>query len=192
MCGICGTSNYGSRAPADEGTVREMTAAMIHRGPDDDGFYVDAEVALGMRRLSIIDLEGGAQPIGNEERTVWVISNGEIYNFRELRRELAACGHTFATRSDTEVIVHAYEQWGLDAFARLNGMFATAVWDAEKRRLVLARDPFGIKPLYYWDDGEQLVFGSELRSIFCHPGVPRRVDVRARARSERSRPRIRP
>ena len=179
MCGICGTVNYGTDAPAEERTVRAMAAAMIHRGPDDDGFHLDREVALGMRRLSIIDLAGGAQPIANERGSIWVVSNGEIYNFRELRLELSAHGHVFSTRSDTEVIVHAYEQWGLQAFARLNGMFATALWDGTERQLVLARDPFGIKPLYYWDSGKQLVFASELRSLFCHPETRRSVDVRA-------------
>lgn len=179
MCGICGSVNYRTAAPADARTVRAMAASMIHRGPDDDGFHVDGEVALGMRRLSIIDLEGGAQPIANERRSVWVVSNGEIYNFRELRGELTAHGHVFSSRSDTEVIVHAYEEWGLQGFARLNGMFATALWDATERRLVLARDPFGIKPLYYQDDGVELVFASELRSLFCHPAARRAVDVRA-------------
>jgi asparagine synthase (glutamine-hydrolysing) len=178
MCGICGTYAYGSRHPIEKRTVRQMASAIAHRGPDDDGFHVDGELALGMRRLSIIDLAGGAQPMENEDGTVWVISNGEIYNFRELRGELEAHGHVFSTRSDTEVIVHAYEEWGLGAFAHLNGMFGTALWDASERRLVLARDPFGIKPLYYWDDGSTLVFGSELRALFCHPNVPRGVDMR--------------
>jgi asparagine synthase (glutamine-hydrolysing) len=178
MCGICGTYNHGNGAPADEGTARRMTAALLHRGPDDDGFLLDDDLALGMRRLSIIDISGGAQPIANEDATVWVVSNGEIYNFRELRRELEAHGHAFHTRSDTEVIVHAYEEWGLGAFTRLNGMYGIAVWDSAERQLVLARDPFGIKPLYYFDDGSTLVFGSELRALFCHPSVPRSVDVR--------------
>jgi asparagine synthase (glutamine-hydrolysing) len=177
MCGICGIYNYEGRVPADMRTVQNMAAAILHRGPDDDGFHADAELALGMRRLSIIDLAGGAQPIASEDRSLWVISNGEIYNFRELRRELEAHGHVFATRSDTEVIVHAYEEWGLGAFPRLNGMFATALWDASERQLVLARDPFGIKPLYYWADASTLAFGSELRALFCHPRVPRTVDL---------------
>jgi asparagine synthase (glutamine-hydrolysing) len=178
VCGICGTLNYGTQAPAEERTVRAMVAAMIHRGPDDDGIHCDREAALGMRRLSIIDLLGGAQPIANEDGSIWVVSNGEIYNFRELRRDLEAHGHVFATRSDTEVIVHAYEQWGRGAFARLNGMFGIALWDATRRQLVLARDPFGIKPVYYWDDGSTLAFASELRALFCHPSTRRAVDVR--------------
>jgi len=178
MCGVCGICNYGSQVKADGRTVSRMTSALTHRGPDDDGFYADGALALGMRRLSIIDLAGGAQPIANEDGSVRVISNGEIYNFRELRRELEAHGHDFATRSDTEVIVHAYEEWGLGAFARLNGMFASALWDASERTLVLARDPFGIKPLYYWHDGSTLAFASELKALFCHPGVRRAVDFR--------------
>ncbi len=131
MCGICGIVNYRSGEPADARTVRAMVAAMIHRGPDDEGFHFDDEAALGMRRLSIIDLAGGAQPISNERRSIWVVSNGEIYNFRELRRELESHGHLFTTRSDTEVIVHAYEQWGLESFARLNGMFGTSARPGE-------------------------------------------------------------
>jgi asparagine synthase (glutamine-hydrolysing) len=178
MCGICGISNYGNDAPVDESTLRRMTAAMTHRGPDDDGFHVDGSTALGMRRLSIIDLAGGAQPVTNEDGTIWVVSNGEIYNFRELRRELEARRHVFRTRSDTEVIVHAYEEWGIEAFARLNGMFGAAVWDASERQLVLARDPYGIKPLYCWHDASTLAFASELRSLFCHPRIRRAVDVR--------------
>jgi asparagine synthase (glutamine-hydrolysing) len=150
---------------------------MVHRGPDDDGFHCDGDLGLAMRRLSIIDIDGGAQPIFNERRDVCVLSNGEIYNFRELRRELEAHGHVFSTRSDTEVIVHAYEEWGTAAFGRLNGMFAVAVWNARERRLTLARDPFGVKPLYWWDNGSTLVFGSELRALFCHPLVPRAVDT---------------
>lgn len=178
MCGICGTFNYETQAPVEESAIRAMAGAMIHRGPDDDGFHFDREAALGMRRLSIIDVAGGAQPIANEDKTIWVVSNGEIYNFRELRRELEAHGHLFTTRSDTEVIIHAYEQWGIGAFARLNGMFGTALWDGKKRELLLARDPFGIKPLYYWDNGSAVVFASEVRSLLCHPGTARTVDVR--------------
>jgi asparagine synthase (glutamine-hydrolysing) len=179
VCGIAGIFNYGTRAPVEERTVEAMVAAMVHRGPDDDGFHFDRDSGLGMRRLSIIDLVGGSQPIANEDRSIWVVSNGEIYNFRELRSELEAYGHVFRTRSDTEVIVHGYEQWGLSAFRRLNGMFGIAVWDSRERRLVLARDPFGIKPLYYWDNDSELAFASELRALFCHPDVRRAVDVQA-------------
>jgi asparagine synthase (glutamine-hydrolysing) len=179
MCGVCGIYRYGTGEPADELLLRKMTASLIHRGPDDDGFHVDGPLALGMRRLSIIDLEGGSQPIWNESGRIAVVSNGEIYNFRELQRELEAHGHVFRTRCDTEVIVHAYEQWGLSGLARLNGMFGLAVWDAERRRLVVARDPFGIKPVYHWDNGRTLLFGSEIRAILCSSEVQREVDPQA-------------
>jgi len=179
MCGICGIYNYKTGEPAPERLIRAMVASIIHRGPDDNGFHFDGALGLGLRRLSIIDLVGGKQPISNETGTVWIVSNGEIYNFQDLRRELEAFGHTFKTRSDTEVIVHAYEQWGLDALPRLNGMFGLALWDTAQRQLVLARDPFGVKPLYYWDDGRTLVFGSEIRAILCHPDVKREVDLEA-------------
>ena len=179
MCGVCGVYSYGTGEPADERLVRAMTASIVHRGPDDDGFHFDGALGLGMRRLSIIDLEGGAQPIANEDGSIQVIFNGEIYNYRELRGELEAHGHTFKTRSDTETVVHAYEQWGLDGLARLNGMYGLALWDARQRSLVLARDPFGIKPLYYRDDGRTLLFGSEVRAILCHPAAPREVDPAA-------------
>ena len=181
MCGICGIYHYGSGRPVDERLLREMTSSLIHRGPDDDGFHVDGPLGLGMRRLSIIDLEGGAQPIWNESGTVAVVQNGEIYNFRELRRELEGHGHVFRTQSDTEVTVHAYEQWGVDGLSRLNGMFGLAIWDAARGRLVIARDPFGIKPLYHWDDGGTVLFGSEIRALLCSPDVPRDVDTEALA-----------
>lgn len=179
MCGIAGVFNYRSGEPADGTLLRAMTRSLAHRGPDDEGFRLDGAVGLGMRRLSIIDLEGGAQPLSDESGTTWVVSNGEIYNFRELRQLLERSGHQFRTRSDTEVIVHAYEQWGFDALARLNGMFGLALWDAANRRLILARDPFGVKPLYYYDDGRRLLFGSEIRAILRDPGVERRVDLEA-------------
>jgi len=176
MCGICGIYNYGSGEPASEPTVRDMATALHHRGPDDEGFHFDGSLGLGMRRLSIIDLEGGGQPIASESGRCVTVFNGEIYNFHELRRELEALGHVFRTRTDTETIVHAYEQWGFAALTRLNGMFGIALWDAEERTLVLARDPYGIKPLYYHDDGSRLRFGSEIKSILCDDAVPREVD----------------
>lgn len=179
MCGICGIYNYQTEQPVDAHIVRTMTVSIIHRGPDDEGFHFHGPLGLGMRRLSIIDLVSGQQPISNETGTVWLVFNGEIYNFQDLRRELKAFGHIFKTRSDTEVIVHAYEQWGLDALSRLNGMFGLALWDTTQRQLVLARDPFGVKPLYYWDDGHALMFGSEIRAILCHPDVEREVDLEA-------------
>jgi asparagine synthase (glutamine-hydrolysing) len=179
MCGICGIHHYRTDEPANEDVLREMTASLTHRGPDDDGFLVDGAVGLGMRRLSIIDLDGGAQPVSNETGTVQVVQNGEIYNYRDLRRELESHGHVFRTQSDTESIVHAYEEWGIEGLARLNGMYSLAVWDAPRRRLVVARDPFGVKPLYYRDDGRTLLFGSEIRAILSAPGVAREVDAAA-------------
>ena len=145
--------------------LETMAATLTHRGPDSDGFHLDGPVGLAARRLSIIDLEGGDQPIANEDGSVHVVQNGEIYNHEELRAELARVGHTFRTRCDTEVLVHAYEEWG-DAFARrLRGMFALALWDARRSRLLLVRDAFGIKPLYYRIDDDGLAFASELRAL---------------------------
>jgi asparagine synthase (glutamine-hydrolysing) len=156
-----------------------MCEVIRHRGPDDEGVFVDEGVALGMRRLSIIDLSTGHQPIHNEDRTVWVVFNGEIYNFRELRAELEAAGHRFYTSTDTEVIVHAYEQWGTQAIARLRGMFGLAIWDVKSKSLLVARDRIGIKPLYYADVNGRLYFGSELKSLLEAPDLPRGVDLDA-------------
>ena len=179
MCGICGTFSYRHAQLADEGLVRAMADRMSHRGPDDDGFHFDRSVGLGLRRLSIIDVAGGHQPIPNEDRSVWVIFNGEIYNFREVRTELEQRGHVFATRSDTEVIVHGYEEWGDDCVMHFNGMFGLAVWDAQRERLLLARDHFGVKPLYYFDDGLRLSWASELKALLANPSIPREVDREA-------------
>jgi asparagine synthase (glutamine-hydrolysing) len=163
---VCGIAGVASRSGAvDPERLRAMSATLVHRGPDSDGVLVDGPVGLAARRLSIIDLETGDQPIANEDGTVHVVQNGEIYNYRELRAGLERAGHSFRTQSDTEVLVHLYEEHG-DAFAeRLRGMFAVAVWDAGRNRLVLARDPFGIKPLYYRIDGQGLAFASELRAL---------------------------
>ena len=158
-----------------------MTDSIGHRGPDGVGYFVHNEVGLGHRRLSIIDVEGGAQPIGNEDGTVQVVFNGEIYNFIELRKELLSFGHVFKTRSDTEVIVHAYEQWGMDFVNRLNGMFAFALFDLSKKKLLLARDHLGIKPLYYTTVGSQFLFASEIKSLMQHPKFRREVDREALA-----------
>ena len=179
MCGICGTYNYRDRQPADERLLRSMAAQIIHRGPDDEGFYLAGPLGLGIRRLSIIDLEGGHQPMSNEDGSVWIVLNGEIYNFAQLRSELQAKGHTFHTRSDTETVIHAYEEWGIDAFSRLNGMFGFALWDDRHRELILARDPFGIKPLYYTEINGRLLFGSEIKAMLADPTVPRIVDPAA-------------
>jgi asparagine synthase (glutamine-hydrolysing) len=175
MCGIAGFSFVDPGHPVDRELLRQMTAVMRHRGPDADGFHIGAGVGLGHRRLSIIDVAGGDQPIYGEDRSCAVILNGEIYNFQELQRELSACGHVFKTRSDTESIVHAYEEWGLDCVARLRGMFAFVIWDETRRRLILARDRAGKKPLYYHADGERLVFASEMKGLLQDPSIKRRL-----------------
>jgi asparagine synthase (glutamine-hydrolysing) len=181
MCGIAGFVEPSSvAAPFGNDTSRALVHRMCdvirHRGPDDEGIWVEPGVALGMRRLSIIDLSTGHQPIHNEDRSVWIVFNGEIYNFRELRRELEAAGHRFYTATDTEAIVHAYEQWGTDAIARLRGMFGLAIWDTRTRTLVVARDRIGIKPMHYATVNGRLYFGSELKSILEAPDVPRDLD----------------
>jgi asparagine synthase (glutamine-hydrolysing) len=163
MCGICGLATKSG--PVDPERLRAMSTTLVHRGPDSDGELLDGPVGLAARRLSIIDLEGGDQPIANEDGTVHVVQNGEIYNFRELRAGLEQAGHRFSTRSDTEVLVHLYEEHGEGFAERLRGMFAVAIWDSRRRRLVLARDRFGIKPLYYRDEPGELVFASELRAL---------------------------
>ena len=170
MCGICGMAVAGRGAAADVEAVKAMNARLVHRGPDSEGTFHAGGVALAMRRLSIIDLEHGDQPISNEDGTVTVVQNGEIYNYRELRRELEARGHRFATHSDTEVLVHLYEEHGEDFVRRLRGMFAIALWDAGEQRLLLARDRFGIKPLYYREVGGTLTFASELRRVLFRSG----------------------
>ena len=165
MCGIAGIFNFGSQAPADRGALARATAAMIHRGPDDEGFYFDGELGLGNRRLSIIDLPGGHQPISNEDGSVWITFNGEIYNYRDLRLLLESRGHQFRTHSDTETVVHLYEEYGLGLLDHLRGMFAFALWDSRERRLLVARDRVGIKPLFYRLESESLQFASELRAL---------------------------
>jgi asparagine synthase (glutamine-hydrolysing) len=180
MCGICGVFDLAGE-PVERGLLTQMNRAIRHRGPDGEGEFVDHEIALGHRRLSIIDLDSGAQPIGNEDGSVQIVFNGEIYNFIELRDELEKFGHRFQTRSDTEVIVHAYEQWGVDCLKRFNGMFAFAIWDTRKRELFLARDHLGIKPLYYTEVSGRLLFASEIKSLLEDPECPRDVDVDALA-----------
>lgn len=178
MCGICGIYNLNAE-PIDVHVLDRMKFIMTHRGPDGDGQFVSDEIGLGHRRLSIIDLEGGAQPIGNEDGSLQVVLNGEIYNFVELRKELKDAGHNFRTRSDTEVIVHAYEQWGKDCVRRFNGMFAFALWDSHRRELFLARDHLGIKPLYYVDLGNRVLFASEIKALLQDPNCLREVDMEA-------------
>jgi asparagine synthase (glutamine-hydrolysing) len=175
MCGIAGIMSLDGRPVAGE-DIQNMCAMMIHRGPDEGGFYRGDGVALGMRRLSIIDLHTGHQPLANEDGSVWVVFNGEIYNFQSLRKRLASRGHQFATQTDTEVIVHLYEDYGPHLVDHLRGMFAFAVWDERRKQLLLGRDRLGIKPLYYADLGDRIVFASELKAILQLPGVDPRLD----------------
>ncbi len=176
MCGIAGVMNKAPLEPSAERLVRHMCDRLEHRGPDDEGFYTEGPVSLGMRRLSVIDIVGGHQPVTNEDQSVWAVFNGEIYNFQELRDRLSSAGHSFTSRSDSETIVHAYEEYGLDFPRHLSGMFAIALWDARRERLVLVRDRFGKKPLFYADTTPALVFGSELKALLCHPHVEREID----------------
>jgi len=181
MCGIAGIAG-SPRRPVDEALLRTMNDALWHRGPDDDGYLVRDQVGLAMRRLSIIDVAGGRQPIHNEDKTVWVVFNGEIYNHDELREDLQQRGHQFYTRSDTETLVHLYEEYGDAGVARIRGMFAYALWDDRQTRLLLARDRLGIKPLYYgWHDG-RLFFASELRAFRRVPGFPHTLNPASVAR----------
>ncbi len=181
MCGIAGIVSLNER-PVAEAEVRAMCDAMIHRGPNGQGYYVAPGVGLGMRRLSIIDLATGQQPIGNEDGTGWVVLNGEIYNFKSLRRDLKARGHQFSTEADTEVIVHLYEDFGVRCVEHLRGMFAFAVWDTRRRQVLVARDRLGIKPLYYANVEGRLVFASELKAVLELPEIERRLNWNAVAR----------
>jgi len=182
MCGIAGFAGWNRSPDETAGTLARMCGAIQHRGPDDEGHFVGPRVGLGMRRLSIIDVQGGKQPISNETGDVHVVFNGEIYNHHELRSRLEAGGHTFATHSDTETIVHLYEDRGPRFVDALRGMFGIALWDSKRRRLVLARDRVGIKPLYYWATPNGLAFASELRSFLALADFPRRIDRNAIAR----------
>jgi asparagine synthase (glutamine-hydrolysing) len=187
MCGIAGFADAAggrhvttpARLEGDFNLVHRMCEVIRHRGPDDEGIHVEPGVGLGMRRLSIIDLAGGRQPIHNEDSTVWVVFNGEIYNYRELRAELEALGHRFSTSSDTESIVHAYEEWGEDVFRRLRGMFGIALWDRPRRTLLLGRDRAGQKPLHYAERGGRLHFGSEIKSLLAAGAVEPTLDLAA-------------
>jgi asparagine synthase (glutamine-hydrolysing) len=179
MCGIAGVLYSDSVHPISPDLLKEMGDAIAHRGPDAEGFWNEPGIGLVHRRLSIIDLAGGDQPIGNEDGSVQIVFNGEIYNFQELRSGLEARGHRFRTRSDTEVLVHIYEEEGEQLVERLRGMFAFALWDRSRRRLLLGRDRLGIKPLYIYRDAEKLIFGSELKAILAHPGVERQLDPEA-------------
>ena len=183
MCGICGVYSYGRGEPVGGDVLGSMLTSIHHRGPDEEGMYFDAGLGLGSRRLSIIDLSGGTQPIYNEDRSIVVVFNGEIYNYRELRAALERRGHTLTTSSDTEVIVHLYEEAGDDCVQELRGMFAFALWDTRKKRLLLVRDRLGIKPLYYANHGGHLVFGSEIKALLRHPAIDARPIVRSDRRT---------
>jgi len=179
MCGIAGIVYRDKNRVVDQRALKRMCDVIVHRGPDDEGFYQSGSTGLGMRRLSIIDLNTGHQPIHNEDKTAWIVFNGEIYNFKEIRQELERKGHQFYTLTDTECILHAYEEYGPNCVHKLNGMFAFAIWDGRQELLFLARDRVGIKPLYYYLDGEKFIWGSELKSILQVEGVQKTLDLEA-------------
>ncbi len=175
MCGICGKLNFDPGASVPGELLKSMADAIAHRGPDDEGYHLSGQIGLGFRRLSIIDLSGGHQPLSNEDGTVWIVFNGEIYNYQELREYLISKGHIFRTKSDTETIVHLYEEFGEKCVEKLRGMFGFAIWDGKNRKLLLARDRVGIKPLYYAVTGHSLVFGSEMKAILADAEVKREL-----------------
>jgi len=179
MCGITGKIFFDKARKVDPTVLKNMSDTIRHRGPDDEGFYIDDNVGLGFRRLSIIDLVTGHQPLANEDETIWIVFNGEIYNYKELQENLIRQGHIFRTKSDTETIVHLYEQYGTDCLQYLRGMFGFAIWDGRKKRLFCARDRFGIKPLYYYVDNEKLVFGSEIKTILKAGNIDRALSYDA-------------
>jgi len=176
MCGIVGTLNLAENQPVQEHTIRQMLAMVRHRGPDEFGIYLDDQVGLGSARLSIIDLSGGQQPITNEDETLWIVFNGEIFNYIELRPELERKGHQFRTNTDTEIILHLYEDHGPACLQYLNGQYAIAIWDTQKRSLLLARDRLGIRPLFYANLDNQLIFGSEIKAIFAEGSLQAEID----------------
>jgi len=170
MCGITGIYNFKTMAPAERWVIEDMNNAMLHRGPDGQGIFIDNEVGLGHRRLSIIDLSSaGSQPLCNEDESIWLTFNGEIYNYIELVPELQAKGHIFKSKTDSEVIIHAYEEWGIDCIHKFNGMFGFAIWDKNRKRLIIARDRLGVKPLYYTFNNDGIIFASEIKAILKHP-----------------------
>ena len=179
MCGICGVVYSDRENKIEQHTLKKMSDVITHRGPDDEGFYINQHVGLAMRRLSIIDLSTGKQPISNEDGQIWVVFNGEIYNHKEIRAELENKGHQFRTKTDTEAIIHAYEEYGDSCVQKLNGMFAFAIWDNRNHTLFLVRDRIGIKPLYYFFDKNRLIFGSEIKSILQAGDIPKRIDLQA-------------
>ncbi|MFC2056722.1 asparagine synthase (glutamine-hydrolyzing) [Chloroflexota bacterium] len=176
MCGIAGIANRDTIKPVERRSLKLMTDIINHRGPDDEGYYIDGNIGLGHKRLSIIDLKTGHQPMSNEDGTVWIVLNGEIYNYLELRQELLIKGHDFKTNSDTEVVIHLYEEYGTRCIDRLNGMFAFSIWDKNNKKLFAARDRLGIKPFYYNFDSQSFVFSSEIKAILKYPNIPRSVN----------------
>src|SRR5580704_12476832 len=176
MCGIAGLFNLDG-APVAPESLRGMLRMLAHRGPDDTGFHAENGVGLAHARLSIIDLSGGHQPMSNEDSSLWITFNGEIFNYVELREELLSRGHKFVTNSDTEVILHLYEEKGEDCVRYLNGQWAFAIWDNQGRRLFLSRDRLGVRPLFYTQANKTFIFGSEIKAIFAYPGVTREIDV---------------
>jgi asparagine synthase (glutamine-hydrolysing) len=179
MCGITGKAFFDTSRDIHQGELKEMADSIRHRGPDDEGFYIDKNIGLGFRRLSIIDLKSGHQPLSNEDGTVWIVFNGEIYNYKELQQDLIKQGHVFQTNCDTETIVHLYEQHGTDCLKYLRGMFAFAIWDSRKQQLFCARDRFGIKPFYYYIDDSKFVFGSEIKAILKSEGIDKTLSYEA-------------
>ncbi len=179
MCGIVGFHNFNRQQQVDVQLIKKMCETIVHRGPDDEGIYTNQNVGLGMRRLSIIDLNTGEQPIYNEDKSVVIVFNGEIYNFIDLRNKLVSAGHRFASKTDTETIVHGYEEYGVDILENLNGMFAFAIWDDNRKLLFVVRDRIGIKPLYYYCDNEKLVFASEIKAIIKHKSISKELNKRA-------------
>ena len=180
MCGIVGLFDLNGAKEISSTLLERMNQSQFHRGPDEGGLHTEPGVGLGHRRLSIIDLSSGQQPLFNEDNSVVVVFNGEIYNFQELMPELAARGHKFRTRSDTEVIVHAWEEWGEECVSRFRGMFAFALWDRNRQTLFLARDRLGVKPLFYAVlPDNTLAFGSELKALLCHPKLSTDIDPRS-------------
>jgi asparagine synthase (glutamine-hydrolysing) len=175
MCGICGKLNFDRDKEVSQPLLKAMADSIVHRGPDDEGYYFAGQVGLGFRRLSIIDLAGGHQPLSNEDGTVWIVFNGEIYNYQDLREDLLKNGHVFRTKSDTETIVHLYEEYGEAGIQSLRGMFAFAIWDQNQQKLLLARDRLGIKPLYYGVTSQSLVFASEMKAILVDPQIKREI-----------------
>jgi asparagine synthase (glutamine-hydrolysing) len=176
MCGICGIFEFKDQMQIDESVLMSMLRVMRHRGPDDEGVHIEKTLGLSMCRLSIIDLVSGKQPMYSEDKCIIVVFNGEIYNYRDLRDKLQKRGHTLSTASDTEVIIHLYEDLGEDCVHELRGMFVFAVWDTRSQRLLIARDRLGIKPLYYSKANQRLVFGSEIKSILQHPDIQACID----------------